>query len=335
MSGFPTIQAGMKLTPVGRSGIMGRNKANTVLAVCNAVLNSKIVQQAQKPEFHITPNNAVYDTSAVSASTSSLAMHPFKLYPTGEFDGSGNHGYQVRTGWAQFRPIFHHPGTILPYAGAQFPFYGQLKIPDGTDGAPVPDLDKIITPATYWLDPTPEIHSGVNYGSYYAFYIRIVPDTDNGSSWDGSVSVQYHRFSLNALGGGGSSYDAFVYPGLPDVNGYEYLPIAVVQVTAATDPFFAENPTNDFVDQYIHDNYVNLYPTGQSGMNGFCFQGDWILPLPDAAISSANRIWYPGDTVRYYNGTPGDIVNGCYVSSTFGTIANPPSNLVQIGRFDP
>lgn len=255
-------------------------------------------------------------------------FHPFKVYSTGEIDDDGKLGYQVRNGLVEFRPLFHMPGSVgtVPYAGAQFGFYGCVLIPDDCDSAFTHDQSEVLTPATFWLDPEPEMIGDLNYGSYYAFWVEIRPDTDNGSTWDGSVSIQYHRFSLYGLGGGGSAYDSYAYPGIPHPSGYETLPIAIVQVTAAraSAPFLGVDSGDGLVLQHKSDNYISRFPAGQNGYAGFSWQGVWGT---DPGTDSGNRVWYPGDMVQYDGWPALDTRNGLYFwSSGAGQLGGTPTS---------
>ena len=323
----------MKLKPVGKQGLMSRNQANTVLAVCNGVLNSKLIDTATD-EFHITPNNAVYGIgrSAASASSTSLGMHPFKIYPTGTINGSGFIGYNVRTGSVDVRPVYSHPTGSVELVNWN---YSYRIIPEGCDIEIGPSdflLNPVPSANTFFLDPTPEISLGLNVGAYYSFWVTIVPDTDNsGGVYNGVVALDYKRFSI-----GSTPTDPF--PGLPSIDGSENIPIGIVQVTPANpDPLIHIDGQNDtgLIWQWLHDNYTDYFP-GQSGIRGSYFQGRW----EDPGVSSPYRLWYPGDWTIFYSGTPGDPINGRYdaiSSPTFpgGSPTSPAdAGLIQTSRGD-
>jgi hypothetical protein len=104
-------------------------------------------------------------------------------------------------------------------------------VPDNCDGA-APDCGVIITPATFFLDPTPEILiGGSNWGSYYAFWVEVTGDSDNGGIYDGAVTIKYHRFTPQSAA---SAYDGYVFPSLPAGIPKEALPIAILQLTKGT-----------------------------------------------------------------------------------------------------
>lgn len=254
---------------------------------------------------------------------------PFRLYATGDVDGSGNIGYQVRSGFVDVRPLFHQFLSVgQPGFAASFSFgnYSTPFIPDNCDGAATPDTNAIISPPMFFLDPTVENILGVDWGAYYAFWVRITPDTDNAGLYDGTVSIQYHRFTAQTAA---SIYDGYVFPSLPDANGYEYLPIAVLQLKAATNALLGVDSKDGDIYQLKRDNFLGRFPAGQNGLNGFNWQGAWIEPSPDPLISSGNRYYYPGDFIYYYTGTPGDVFNGHYVwigsPGSVGAGGNPAS----------
>lgn len=315
----------MKINGLGKTGLPSRYKGNVIAATTNAVLNTKIVRGGTDA-VHITPNGLTLELTRESSSNTFLGMHPFKLYATGEINGSGWHGYQVRSGQVGVRPLFHQFLTVnQPGYGASFTFgdYSTPFVPDDTDGA-TPDTNSRITPAIFFLDPTPEILTSVNYGAYYAFWIEIRPDTDNAGLWDGVVFINYHRFTVQTAA---SIYDGYVFPSLPDANGYEYIPIAVLQLTHATNIFGTFSSTDGEIYQFKRDHCIQRFPAGQNSLSGFgSVPEDWIKPLPDASVSSGNRWWYPGDFIYFYTGTPNDAFNGYYVwRSSPGRLGGTPS----------
>ncbi len=333
MSGFPAIRPGMKLKPVGKQGLMSRNQANSVLAVCNGILNTKLID-TENDEFHITPNNAVYGIGrGAAATTTATGMHPFKIYPTGTFSGSLV-GYNVRVGYVDIRSRFHAIAGILNISTR----YSSVQVPDDTDADFGPS-DYVPSPlpsaGTFFLDPTPEISGGINYGALYSFWIQIDPDTDNGGFYDGAVSIQSQRYSI-----GPSPTDPF--PGLPDGSDREFIPIGIVQVTPPTSVYLHVDGQSDagLVWQLIHENQFR-FTAGQNGLAGSCFQGDIIFPSPNVSTSSPNKVWYPGDIVRYNSGTPADPNNGTYLAfAVFQMGGSPPAtppghSFVQIAAFDP
>lgn len=256
---------------------------------------------------------------AGGASSTLLGMHPFKIYPTGTLSGS-NVGYNVRVGLVDIRPIFH---TIVSILNSNT-VYAARVVPSDTDVTFGPSdytPDPLPLPATFFLDPTPEVSGGVNYGANYSFWIQMDPDTDNGGAWNGDVTIQSQRFSI-----GPTPTDAF--PGLPDGSGREFIPIGIVQVTAATSPLISVSGQSGdgLIWQMIHENQTNRFPAGQNGINGFCWQGDWS----DPGNNSPNKVHYPGYLYSYYSGTPSDPTNAFYLwvgspSNLGGTPTSPTS----------
>lgn len=320
------VRKGQKMTPVGKSGLMSRNKANFCLATTGAFANLQVTR-GQSDDFFIHANNAVLQLKDESPANSTV-FHPFKLYATGEtkvISGITKFGYQVRSGVVEVRPRFHLFGGGLFTGSNTQGNYSTPFEPSNADGA-IGDANVIVTPSTFFLDPTPEIVGGVNYGAYYAFWVRIAPDSDNGGAYDGSVTIQFHRYSINP---GASAFDQYVFPGLPDINGYENLPVAAVQVTTETafGVGFGPGTGDGSVYQFKHDHYTGRFPAGQSGLNGFCWIGDWS----DPAVGNAHRVYYPGDMLNYNSGTPHDPFNGFYVwiasAGVNGSAASPFSGV--------
>lgn len=310
------IHKGEKASPVGKSGLMSRRKANFCLAASGALANLKVIR-GQSDDFFIHPNNAVLQIRDTSASTSTGAMHPFKIYATGTTSGTLV-GYNVRAGTVDVRPRFNHPDFSLEHLNCN---YASRIVPDGCDtggtAAPLSNFqpDPIPTSETFYFDPTPEISLGINVGAYYAIWIELTPDTNNsGGAWNGAISLNSQRFSIGA-----TPTDPF--PGLPDGSGREFIPVGIIQVAAATTPLFAMDgqSSSGLIWQWLFDNYSDYYP-GQNGLAGSCYQGRW------EDVDDTYRLWYPGDWTIFNNGTPGDPTNGRYDmvgSPTY--VTSPPS----------
>jgi hypothetical protein len=331
------IHAGMQVPQFAKEGHpspYSQKDINVLAKLANAFANTKVVV-GSAPDFKLSESNAIITVPTIASSgTNAPSFFPFKVYPTGEtttVDGVTFQGWNVRTGIVEVRPKFHQflglvnqPGWFGSWNQGN---YSTPAIPDGCDLA-APDYSKMVTPSQFWLNPTPEILGGPNYGSYYAFYIRITPDTDNGSFYDGTISIVCHRFTNQT---GSSIYDGFVFPSLAFADGNEYLPIAVViltKETAAYDGFGVGTVSGD-VWQHKRDHYTGRFPAGQNSLMGFCSIEDWIEPLPDPDVASPNRWFYPGDYLYYYTGTPGHALNGNYVwrgsPGTLGIGNNPAS----------
>lgn len=316
--------------------LFSKAKHNELVNCINPWMSAELIL-GNKPGIQIGAKKAVITVPdpriwASGSATTDLNMHPFKLYATGEVDGSGNLGYQVRSGFVGIRPFFHQVlGLTQPGYGSSFSF-GDYSTPfgvDDTDGAPTPDSNSIITPATFFLDPTAEILTSVNHGSYYAFWIEIRPDTDNsGGAWNGAAFINYHRFTIQSAF---SAYDGFVFPSLPDANGYEYIPVAIVQVTAATSPPYGLSSVNGLVFQHERNHCLRRFPAGQNGFGGFSYQGDWVISgavnVGIAGMDSQYRWFYPNDIIRYENLDTPSAADGAYIwLGDPGHSSSPPSN---------
>jgi hypothetical protein len=335
----------MKIKGIGKQGLPTRRQSEVFASCSQALMNTQIVR-GTSDDFRITPNNMTIQIKDASASANTLGMHPFKIYATGEVDINGHRGYQVRSGTVEIRPRFHQffsTGLSGWFASFNQGNYSSPFVPTNSDGA-FPDQNLIVTPATFFLDPTAEIVGGVNYGSYYAFWVQITPDTDNGGAYDGAVSIQYHRFTANP---GASIYDAYVYPSLPASVPDEILPIGVVQVTTET-AFgvglgIAPGADGD-VYQHKRDHYTGRFPADNNSLNGSEFQGDWIISgsafVGTAGVNSGNRWWYPGDWVDFFNYDTPSNFDGVFVwvgspGQLGGTPTNPfdgASQFIQISK---